>query len=66
MIEHKKTGYLADYKSVEDLRKGIDFILNHPQPDSLSKAAVEKVKITYNQKVVCEKYKEIYGNSYSG
>ncbi|RLD80493.1 MAG: glycosyl transferase group 1, partial [Bacteroidetes bacterium] len=30
MIDHKKNGYLADYKSAEDLKKGLVFILNHP------------------------------------
>ncbi len=61
MIEHKKNGYLADYKSAEDLKKGLGFILNHPQSDDFSKAAVEKVQTTYNEKVVAEQYMEVYG-----
>ncbi|MEN8119673.1 MAG: glycosyltransferase family 4 protein [Bacteroidota bacterium] len=60
MIEHKKNGYLADYKSAADLKKGLDFILNHPQPESLSNNALEKVHKTYNEKVVAKQYLEVY------
>lgn len=60
MIEHKKNGYLADYKSVEDLKNGIDFFMNHPQPETLCKNSVEKVQQAYSEKVVAEKYQEVY------
>ena len=62
MIEHEKNGYLADYKSAEDLKKGLDFILNHPQPDQLSKNALEKVQTTYNEKSVAEQYMKLYNS----
>ncbi len=60
MIEHKKTGYIAEYKSVEDLKNGINFILNYPEKDILSKNALDKVKTEYSEKTVAEKYFEIY------
>lgn len=60
MVEHKKTGYLASYKSVEDLKSGMEFILNHPKQEELSKNALEKVKNEYGEDVVAEKYKKIY------
>ncbi len=60
MIEHKKNGYLAEYKSVEDLKNGIAFILNHPQPETLRKNAIEKVQQSYSESIVAERYKEVY------
>ena len=62
MIEHKKNGYLADYKSVTDLKNGLDYILTHPKPAELSENALEKVKNEYNEDVVAQKYKEIYAS----
>ena len=62
MVEHKNTGYLADYKSVEDLKNGLEFILNHPKPEELSKNALKKVKNEYNEQVVAKKYKEVYAS----
>ena len=63
MIEHKKNGYLSEYKSVADLEKGIKFILNHENPNLLSENAVKKVDTEYNEKLVAEKYKHIYKNA---
>ncbi|MCF6242802.1 MAG: glycosyltransferase family 4 protein [Bacteroidales bacterium] len=60
MIEHKKNGYLAEYKSVNDLKNGIEFILNHPQKNILSKNALEKVKNEYSEEIVAKKYFEVY------
>jgi glycosyltransferase involved in cell wall biosynthesis len=62
MVEHKNTGYLADYKSVEDLKNGLEFILNHPKPEELSKNALKKVKNEYNEQIVAKKYKEVYAS----
>lgn len=62
MIEHKKNGYLADYKSAEDLKNGLDFILNHLQPNSLSKNAIEKVQQSYSEDMVAQKYMEVYNS----
>jgi len=36
IIDHKQNGYLADYKSAEDLAKGIMWILSSPDQQSLS------------------------------
>ncbi len=60
MIDHKQNGYLADYKSVNDLKKGLDFILNHPQKDFLKQKALEKVQTEYSEQVVAEKYIKLY------
>lgn len=60
MIEHKKNGYIADYKSIEDLKTGLDFILNYPEKEILRQNAIHKVKTEYLEKIVAEKYIEIY------
>jgi glycosyltransferase involved in cell wall biosynthesis len=65
MIEHKKNGYISEYKSVEDLKNGINFILNHPQREILSQNALEKVSAEYSEKVVAQKYIEVYNSLFS-
>ncbi len=62
MIEHKKNGYISKYKSVEDLKNGINFILNYPQWETLSKNAQKKVIAEYSEKVVAKKYIEVYNS----
>jgi len=60
MIEHKKNGYLSEYKSVVDLKEGVEYIINHKNPELLSNNAVNKVDTEYNEKVVAEKYSLVY------
>lgn len=58
MIDHKQTGYVADYKNAEDLANGISWTLRHihaPAPD-----VRQKVLNEYDQHIVAEKYKKIY------
>ncbi|RLD79520.1 MAG: glycosyl transferase, partial [Bacteroidetes bacterium] len=60
MIEHKENGYIADYKSVEDLKTGIDFIVNHPNIEILSQNALKKAQQAYSEEGVAKKYIEVY------
>ena len=46
-IDHLKNGYVADYRSVDDLAKGIDWILNVADREALSAEAVKKVRHHY-------------------
>ncbi len=62
MINHKENGYLAEYKSAEDLKNGLHFILNYPQWEMLSKNAQKKVITEYSEKVVAQKYIEVYNS----
>ncbi len=65
MIDHKKNGYLSEYKSIADLENGIAYILNHENPELLSDNAIKKVDTEYNEKVVAEKYSLVYKQALS-
>ena len=60
MIDHEKSGYLAKYKSSEDLAKGIYWILFNADYQSLANNSRQKVLENYSEKVVAEKYKKVY------
>ncbi len=60
MIDHLRNGYVAKYKSAEDLANGIRWVLEHPDKDSLSKACVEKVKRCYAEEIVAKQYIRLY------
>ena len=60
MIEHKKNGYLAKEMDTTDMAKGIEWILNHDQYDSLSLNARNKVMMEFDSDVVSQKYIELY------
>ena len=59
-IDHKQNGYVADYRSAEDLARGIRWILTEADYESLSQHAVQKVAQTYSQQSVALKYLDIY------
>jgi glycosyltransferase involved in cell wall biosynthesis len=59
-IDHKRNGYVADYRSAEDLAKGIRWILTEADYDTLSRQAVHKVAQNYSQQSVAIKYLDIY------
>lgn len=60
MVGHKQNGYLAKYKSSEDLASGIEWVLSNNANNLLGKAAREKVLQCYSEKVVAEKYIQLY------
>ena len=60
MIDHLQNGYLARYKDARDLADGIAWVLDHPEPESLSKACVDKVNTCYRKEVVAKQYTELY------
>lgn len=60
MIEHLKNGYLAKPFDTDDLRNGIEWVLNTPNYDELCKYAREKVLKEFDSKIVAKKYIELY------
>ena len=60
MIDHNITGYVADYKSSEDLAKGIYWTLFESDYQVLVDNSRQKVLDNYSEKVIAEKYKKIY------
>ncbi len=61
MIEHKQTGYVAEYKNSQDFATGIAWILEGDNLETLGKHAREKVEREYSESRVVRKYSEIYG-----
>ncbi|MBK0382251.1 glycosyltransferase family 4 protein [Pedobacter sp. SD-b] len=59
MIDHQKNGYIAKYRSSEDLANGIGWVLDHPN-DDLKNNAREKVLNSYSEEIVAEKYLALY------
>ncbi len=60
MIDHRTNGYVARYRSAEDLAAGIDYVLHAGNHDELSRNAVEKVHRTYSQEAVGRRYAALY------
>ena len=63
MIDHKKNGYVADYKSIDDLAAGIAWTLGNDNYGGLSGDAVRKVAARYSQQSVAMKYIEVYNQA---
>lgn len=59
MIDHGKNGYVAEYKSADDLARGIVWTLTTDY-SQLSEAARQKALDTYSEEAVARKYIEIY------
>lgn len=60
MIDHRKTGYVAEFRSAEDLAEGIRWTLAEADSQELSRAAVGKVARCYSQQIVSFRYIELY------
>ena len=59
-IDHRRNGYVADYRSAEDLARGIRWILAEADYEELSKNAIHKVTQNYSQQSVALKYLDVY------
>lgn len=58
MIDHKKNGYVANYKDAEDLAAGISYVLDNSE--ELGRNAREKVLQEYSEEAVAKRYIELY------
>ena len=65
-IDHKKNGYVAEYKNADDLAKGIHWVLDEADYQQLSKEAENKVSRCYSQQAVAMKYLEVYNQALAG
>ena len=63
IIDHKINGYLAKPYCSLDFYYGVEWVLNSTDKESLSKKAIEKVKVSFNADFVAKKYIELYENS---
>lgn len=62
MIEHDVTGYVASYKSADDLAQGISKALATEWHERFSEASREKVVNTYSEHVVAQRYIRLYNS----
>jgi len=60
IIDHQINGYLAQPFDVADLAKGIEWILNSPDYEVLSKNARNKIMREFDSKIVVKKYISLY------
>lgn len=60
LIEHKVNGYLAKYKSVEDLVQGIYWIYKNNKSNWLGKKGRDKVVKNYSNDVIAKQYIDLY------
>lgn len=60
IVDHKITGYKAKPFQSEDLAFGINWIIKHPNPGQLAKAARDKVLREFDSHVVAKKYIKLY------
>jgi len=60
MIEHQKTGYVAEIRNSADLAKGIGWVLCDADSKVLSAQSVRKVMRDYSQTSVAMQYTEVY------
>jgi glycosyltransferase involved in cell wall biosynthesis len=62
MIDHKTSGYLAKYKSAQDLSDGIFHILYEADYESISKNSRAKVVENYAEEIVAKQYQNLYNS----
>lgn len=62
MIDHLHNGYVAEYKSAEDLANGIIWTLTEGDYNTLSQEARRKAVSTYSENTVAQQYIKIYNN----
>lgn len=60
MIDHLHNGYVAQYKSAEDLANGIHWTLTEGDYETLSAEAYRKAIATYSENIVAGQYIRIY------
>lgn len=62
MIRHKIDGYLAHPQDSDDIAEGLQFVINHPEPSTLSAAARADAVDTYSEASVAKRYLELYNS----
>ena len=60
MIDHRRNGYIANFKDTADLAKGISWVLDEADRAALSAEARGKVLHCYSQQSVASQYIEVY------
>lgn len=64
MVDTGVNGYLADYCNSLDFARGIVRILTSASYDALCRNARSKALVSYGEKIIAEKYMDIYKDAY--
>ena len=59
-IDHKRNGYVAEYRNASDLAHGIRWVLTSVHREELVESCVRKVSHNYSQQSVALRYAEVY------
>jgi len=62
-IDHRKNGYVAEYRNADDLMAGLHWVLEEADYASLASFAVKKVMTAYSQNSVSLRYIEVYNQA---
>lgn len=60
MVEHEKNGYIADYRSVESFTAGMEWVIFHPQPETLRHNARETVMQKFSEATIAIQHVALY------
>ena len=62
MIDHQQNGYVAKFKDVDDLARGIYWVLCEADAQTLSRQAIRHVTTNYSQTSVAMRYIKVYNH----
>ncbi len=62
LVEHKVNGYIADYKNADDLKTGIEYLLNLPpqEIEKMRQHSINKIKSSFTLDLMTDKYIQSY------
>ena len=60
MIDPLSNGYVANYRDAADLAKGIHYVLDEADQQTMSNNCLQKVALNYSQQSVAKRYIELY------
>jgi glycosyltransferase involved in cell wall biosynthesis len=62
IVEHKKTGYLAEAMNVQDLANGINWVLENSLKYTLGPESRKRAEAFFSDEIIIKKYHNIYNN----
>jgi len=67
-LDHKKNGYLAKYKDIDDVLRGIEFILNLTRENinKISNFSIKKINDHFTEEIMTDNYEKLYQSIIQG
>ncbi|MCX6757100.1 MAG: glycosyl transferase, partial [Candidatus Nomurabacteria bacterium] len=64
IVEHKKNGYVAKYKDLDDLEKGLEYLLNlsDSEINLMSENSIEKIRNNFTEEIMIDNYIKLYNS----